>query len=261
MGTVVRNLIIANVAVFLTQMLLERGTGSWALTFGLVPALFWKGWIFQAVTYMFLHSQSNFFHLFFNMFALWMFGRTLEAYWGSRKFLTYYFVCGIGAGFTNALVTPFSPIPIVGASGAIFGLLLAFGMSFPNQMIMLLFPPIPMKAKYFVIIFGAIELFMAMSGSNRGVAHFAHLGGMLFGFLYLKKDLWWYKFRRWNDMQKTKKKMKVVWDRDKEKEKLQKEIDDLLDKINRIGIDKLSSEEIKRLKQASAKLKEWENMQ
>ncbi len=258
MGHVVRNLIIANVGVFLTQMLLDRGSGSWAMTFGLVPADFWHGHLWQVVTYMFLHSQTSFFHLFFNMFALWMFGRTLEAYWGSRQFAIYYFVCGIGAGLSNALVTPTSPIPIVGASGAVFGLLLAFGMTFPNQMIMLLFPPIPMKAKYFVMIFGAIELFMAFSGSNRGVAHFAHLGGMLFGYLYLKKDMWLFKVRRWNDARETQKNMKVVWDRKKEKEKLQKEIDDLLDKINKVGLDKLSPAEIKRLKQASAQLKEWE---
>ena len=155
---------------------------------------------------MFLHG--NFSHLFFNMFALWMFGRTLEVELGSRRFLIYYMVCGIGAallqmgvgyleysgavadyGFRAA--SQLLVIPTVGASGAVFGLLLAFGLMHPNAIIMLIIPPIPMKAKWFVVIYGVIELFFGISGRMPGVAHFAHVGGMLWGFLLL-----WYWKRR-----------------------------------------------------------------
>ena len=138
-STMVKNLIIANVAVFLLEWLFRIRLAG---TFGLVPALFWKGYLWQVVTYMFLHG--GFMHLFFNMFVLWMFGSPLEAVWGPKRFLNYYFICGIGAGLLNAVITPGSPIPTVGASGAVYGLLLAFGMLFPNQLIFIyfLFPSI-----------------------------------------------------------------------------------------------------------------------
>lgn len=160
----------------------------------------------QTVTYMFLHG--DFWHLFFNMFALWMFGRTLEYALGSQRFLTYFMACGIGAALlqmgvgwleyrhaaaeygtfaAHALLR----IPTVGASGAVFGLLLAFGVLYPNAVILLMFPPIPMKAKWFVVVYGLIELFLGVSGSQPGVAHFAHVGGMLWGLLLL----WWWKRR------------------------------------------------------------------
>jgi len=142
----------------------------------------------QLVTYGFLHGSPA--HLFFNMLALFMFGMPLERGWGRRRFAISYFPCLIGAGLVQLVVASGSgtPYPTVGASGAVFGLLLAFGLMFPNQIIMLIFPPIPMKAKYFVLIFGGIELLLGVTGSMPGVAHFAHLGGMLFGFLLL---YWW----------------------------------------------------------------------
>ncbi|RFF27175.1 MULTISPECIES: rhomboid family intramembrane serine protease [unclassified Wenzhouxiangella] len=136
----------------------------------------------QLVSYGFLHGGIG--HLFFNMFALYMFGLPVERVWGARRFLVYYFVCMIGAAviqLTVAAVTG-EVYPTIGASGAVFGLLLAFGMMFPNSTIMLLIPPIPMKAKYFVIGYGLLTLFFGMTGTMAGVAHFAHLGGMLFGF-------------------------------------------------------------------------------
>lgn len=141
-------------------------------------------WPWQLVTYGFLHG--GFGHLFFNMFALWMFGVQIENAWGSRRFAIYYFVCVIGAGLLQMLVIWGEPVPTLGASGGVFGILLAFGMMFPNQYIMLLFPPIPIKAKWLVIIYGAIELFAGITGTQAGVAHFAHLGGMLFGFLLIQ---------------------------------------------------------------------------
>jgi membrane associated rhomboid family serine protease len=136
----------------------------------------------QLVSYGFLHGGLG--HLFFNMFALYMFGLPVERVWGARRFLVYYFVCMIGAALIQLTVAAVTGdiYPTIGASGAVFGLLLAYGMMFPNSTIVLLIPPIPMKAKYFVIGYGLLTLFMGMTGTMSGVAHFAHLGGMLFGF-------------------------------------------------------------------------------
>ncbi len=140
----------------------------------------------QLVTYGFLHGGTM--HLVFNMFMLWMCGRELELMMGARRFLTYYMTCVIGAGIVQLVVSGLtgSPYPTVGASGGVFGLLLAFGMAFPNRMIMLMFPPIPMKAKYMVVLFGCLELYLGISGGAPGIANFAHLGGMLFGFSLIR---------------------------------------------------------------------------
>lgn len=140
--------------------------------------------LWQLLTYGFLHG--NFAHLFFNMFGLWMFGRVIEQVWGQARFLFYYLVCVIGAGATQiatlALMNPDQIYPTVGASGGVFGILLAFGMMFPNARVILLFPPIPMTAKWLVIGYGGLELYFGVTGTQAGVAHFAHLGGMAFGF-------------------------------------------------------------------------------
>ncbi|MDE6857368.1 MAG: rhomboid family intramembrane serine protease, partial [Alistipes sp.] len=135
---------------------------------------------------MFLHASMS--HLFFNMFALWMFGRTLEYELGSRRFLLYYVICGVGAALVQMGVvwlTGEYGIQLLGASGAVMGLLLAFGVMHPNNIIMLLIPPIPMKAKWFVVGYAVLELFQGWGGYNPGVAHFAHVGGMLWGWLLL----------------------------------------------------------------------------
>ena len=147
----------------------------------------------QLLTYGFLHG--NLMHIAFNMFALWMFGRELELMMGPRRFITYFLTCVIGAGFIQLIVagTQGGLYPTVGASGGVFGILLAYGLAFPNRTIMLLFPPIPMKAKYFVLVFGLLELYLGVSGNAPGVANFAHLGGMLFGFLLLR---YWSRSRR-----------------------------------------------------------------
>jgi len=159
---------------------------------------------YQLVTHMFMHA--NIAHLFFNMFALFMFGPSLEAVWGPRRFFVYYFVTGFGALMLHMLVSyieistgSVSPnmanVPMLGASGAVFGILAGYGMLFPNNVIQLLFPPIPLKAKYFVLIYAGIELFSGIQTlvgpSQSGVAHFAHVGGALFGFLLI---LYWRKF-------------------------------------------------------------------
>ncbi|QSQ28733.1 rhomboid family intramembrane serine protease [Xanthomonas translucens] len=191
---VTQALLIGNVAVFLLQLLL--GDDSFA-PFMLWPISNFDAFspgqnfqIWQLLTYGFLHG--GFSHLLFNMLALYMFGGPLEQTWGNKRFLTYYLVCVAGAGLCQVLVGWWAvsnggdPYPTLGASGGVFGLLLAFGMLFPNQRVMLLFPPIPMKARTFVIVFGALELIMGFTGWQPGVAHFAHLGGMLFGWLLIR---------------------------------------------------------------------------
>jgi membrane associated rhomboid family serine protease len=147
----------------------------------------------QVLSYGFLHGNVP--HLVFNMLMLWMFGRELEVLMGPRRFLTYFLVCVAGAGLVQLLVAHLQggQYNTVGASGGVFGILLAFGMAFPNRTVMLLFPPIPMKAKYLVILMGLFELFVGVGGQVPGVAHFAHLGGMLFGYLLIQ---YWRKPRR-----------------------------------------------------------------
>jgi len=148
---------------------------------GAVGVVMAETWPWQLLSYGFLHGNLT--HLFFNMFALWMFGTQIENLWGSRAFAVYYLVCIIGAALVQLLVLQLqgSGGVTVGASGGVFGILLAYGMMFPNRTIMLLIPPIPMKAKYFVVLYGVLELVFGVSGARTGVAHFAHLGGMLFG--------------------------------------------------------------------------------
>lgn len=141
----------------------------------------------QLVTYGFMHG--SFAHLFFNMLAALMFGAPLEYTWGSKRFAIYFLSCVAGAGVIQLIVTAaFSlpPYPTVGASGGVYGLLLAYGMLFPKQQVMLLFPPIPMQARTLVIVFGVLALFMGVTGTASGIAHFAHLGGMLFGWLLIR---------------------------------------------------------------------------
>jgi membrane associated rhomboid family serine protease len=145
-----------------------------------------KFYIWQLVTYLFLHG--GWFHIIFNMFALWMFGSDLETKWGGKKFLYYYFITGIGAGILDVTLNtlfPGAPTATIGCSGAVYGLLLAYGMLFPDRLIYL-YMIIPVKAKWFVVIMGAIEFVSSFNGPGSGVSHVAHLGGMLFGFLYLR---------------------------------------------------------------------------
>jgi membrane associated rhomboid family serine protease len=222
--TVVKNLLIINALMLLASV--AFGAEFHALFAGryFMSELF-RPW--QIVTHMFMHG--SFMHLFFNMFALFMFGSTLEQHWGSKRFLIYYFVTGIGAFFLHFLVIHFQfnallaemndaaieavfsdgaglimsgrnfvdpdmaqlnlylNVGVVGASGAVFGILLAFGLLFPNTRLMLLFPPIPIRAKVFVLVYGAIELMLALRDApGDNVAHYAHLGGMVFGYFMLK---------------------------------------------------------------------------
>ncbi|MBI5219256.1 MAG: rhomboid family intramembrane serine protease [Bacteroidia bacterium] len=259
----IKNLLILNILFFLGAQVFQS---SWKVDLNQYLALHYFGSEYfkpyQYITYMFMHA--DFFHIFFNMYALWMFGKVLEIEWGTKRFLIYYFITGVGAAALHTLITWWSMsklidaqaiylntpsqdafsafvsnffpedndriykfikawmehpadksflaetqmyinnhvtgimnVPMLGASGAVFGILLAFGMTYPNAVLMLLFPPIPIKAKYLVIIYGGIEFYFAIfnqPGDN--VAHFAHLGGMLFGFILIR---YWKKkqFNRW----------------------------------------------------------------
>ena len=184
----VSRLIVANAAVFLLQQLNPLLAGAFVLVPSLIPLRPWS-----AVTYMFLHGGLT--HLFFNMLGLWMFGSELERLWGGRRYGQFLLAGVLAAALTQILVTMLtgSRVPTVGASGALFALLLAFGMLFPNRIIMPLFPPIPMKARTFVMVFGGIELLLgsglidALTGLGGGnIAHFAHLGGMVGGWLMIR---------------------------------------------------------------------------
>ena len=189
-----QGLLIANGILFLLQMLLGQGTVEAFMLWPpagfdpFSPGQNFQPW--QLLTYGFLHGSIG--HLLFNMLALYMFGAPLELTWGTRRFLAYYLICVAGAGLCQLAVGWWSvrngggAYPTLGASGGVFGLLLAYGMLFPNQRVMLLFPPIPMKARTFVVLFGVAELVLGFTGWQPGVAHFAHLGGMLFGWLVIR---------------------------------------------------------------------------
>jgi membrane associated rhomboid family serine protease len=177
-------LILINVAMYCIDFAMG-GTLSfyWLALWPLGSAEFMP---WQIVTYAFMHGSIT--HLFFNMMGLWMFGSEIERMWGEKRYLQYYGVSVLTAAACQMLMSAITGVgnPMVGASGGLFGLLLAFGMMFPNRMIMPLIPPIPMKAKYFVAIYGAIELLLGVTGTQSGVAHFAHLGGMLGGWLMIR---------------------------------------------------------------------------
>jgi len=178
----VKHLLIVNVLVFVAlnnQILYQYMMGYGALW--PLGHQYFQPW--QLVTYMFLHGGIG--HIFFNLFALWIFGQAIENFWGTKRFTLYYFLTGIGAAIIHMFIGG-GGAPTVGASGAVFGILLAFGMMFPNRYIVLLIPPIPIKAKYFVAIFGVIELFSGVMRPGSGIAHFAHLGGMIVGFILIK---------------------------------------------------------------------------
>lgn len=182
----IKLLLIINIAVYALQWgmkLVGRGNEIVQI-FGLTPADAVGGlWVWQFVTYMFLHSTYSLTHLLLNMLMLWMFGTELERVWGTRPFMKYYFVCGIGAGIATSFASYYSTT--IGASGAVFGVMLAFALVFPEREILLWFL-FPMRSKVFVAICVGIEL-LTLSGIQDGVAHFAHLGGMLVGYLYLKR--------------------------------------------------------------------------
>ena len=297
MPPVTKNLLIVNVLVFMATWVFERSGTDLTSLFGLHFFLASDFRVYQFLTYMFLHG--GFTHILFNMFALWMFGSVMERVWGPKKFLFYYIVCGVGAGFIQELVqyanysmeglaayqyvsaggvqmTTDAYINMwttIGASGAVYGILLAFGMIFPNERLFIIPFPFPIKAKWLIMGYIAIELFSAMSGPGDGIAHMAHLGGMLFGFLLIR---YWQKhpdssqrygrsrgqaffdqmLNRYAEHQKQKTHMRAEQtnsrrETDEEynarQRKNQEEVDAILDKIRKSGYDSLTKEEKKKL--------------
>lgn len=249
----VKWLLIANGGVFLLQILvagpLAELTGlRFVDVFGLRPAwVIERGWVWQVLTYMFLHG--GFFHLLFNMFVLWMFGTEIERLWGHREFTRYYVICGLGAAFLS-FVFNYNSI-VIGASGAVLGVLLAFGMLFPNQYVYLWFL-LPIRAKYLVAGLAALEILFLFSQPDGGIARAAHVGGMLAGYVYLR----WRRgsspldrfLRRWR-----RRHLEVVDGERREPDdpRLEAEIDRILDKISEHGIESLTPEEERILDEAS----------
>jgi len=192
--SVTKTLLIVNVVVFVLQLVLGDTLFAplmlWPWGSGEAGGYGFRPW--QLLSYGFLHDPGNIAHVVFNMLALVMFGAQLEHTWGGRRFLQYYLVCVAGAGLCQLLVGSWTmsqggaAYPTIGASGGVFGLLLAYGLLFPNQRVMLLIPPIPMKARTLIIVCGVIALLLGFTGLQPNVAHFAHLGGILFGYLLIR---------------------------------------------------------------------------
>ncbi|MBI5244747.1 MAG: rhomboid family intramembrane serine protease [Elusimicrobia bacterium] len=184
MSPVIKVLIAANAVLYLLSWLVA---GDFNRIFGLVPArVLGDRWVWQIFTYMFLHGSLL--HLLFNLLAIWMFGLPLESQWGHREFLKFYLICGVGAALFNVALAPHSQAPVIGASGAIYGLLVAFAMMYPDAVVYL-YAFFPIKAKHMAVIFGLMEFFASAANSSPGVARFAHLGGLLIGYVYLR---WWW---------------------------------------------------------------------
>ena len=246
----VKRLIIINAAIFLLQQLIFMASGGryLSLYFGVSATLFLRGMIWQPVTYMFLHSSLG--HILMNMFVLWMFGSDIEREWGPRAFLRYYLITGIGGGVLILLtsVAMGDNSITIGASGAIFGLLVAFGMLFPDRIVLAFFI-FPMRARNFVILIGAIELWITITAGpyGGGVARFAHLGGALIGFLYLKfGDRIKYSIPRIRFKTNSRNETKAQdWS-----SFMREEVDPILDKIGREGIHSLTRKERNILKKA-----------
>ena len=263
---VIMILIIVNVTVFIIQLLFSTISSQWGVpTMGMSPetdgvvhhvalgpdrftTLFWlyqplaigKLWLWQFVTYMFLHSVSDPWHIIFNMLVLWMFGSEVERAMGTRRFLTMYFTAGIFAGIFGCLFTPNNPI--LGASGAIFAVEIAFAMFYPNATI--IFFVFPIKAKYLVMIFAGITVFNCLIPTGGNVAHFAHLGGLLYGFLFIRYEPRFSNFIISRQNQQREKEYK-------KEEEVRNVVDALLDKVNRTGMKSLTRRERSYLKNAS----------
>ena len=279
---VIKWLLISNVVVWLLfDVLLQPFTFQGVPIFGVIefylalsPIGSGHFYPWQIVTYMFLHG--GFLHIFFNMLALWMFGVELEHLWGSRRFLVYYLLCGVGGAVTNLIVAPLigQAAPTVGASGAVFGVLLAFGVLFPDRPIYLYFL-LPVKAKYFVTFYVLWELFLGVTQTSDGVAHFAHLGGAAVGFLYLFREIRLFPRRReeWRvvggagrpDETAGRARRGEVQDAtfydirtgkpfEDNEQVTQEVIDAILDKIGKGGYQSLSEEEKRILNEASKKI-------
>ena len=247
----VKLLVIINIVVFILTELSGQRNMLFS-SFGLVPNQVWTNFkVWQLFTYLFVHG--GFLHIFFNMFVLWMFGKDLEIQWGKNEFLLFYFTCGIGAGLMTVLFSINSIVPIVGASGAIYGLLVAYGFTYPNRMVYL-YGLFPLKVKYMVLGLGVIAFFASLSANQSNVSHITHLSGMIIGVLYIYFISNWknikmeyYRLRLKNLKQKTSA-------QNDEEVLMKKKVDEILDKLNASGWDSLTEQEEKYLTQASKEL-------
>ena len=236
----VKTLIIINIAVFVIVNVFKGIP--WHAIFGLVPGLvFFKLMIWQLATYMFVHFGV--WHLALNMLMLWMFGSVIENTWGSKRFVFYYLFTGIGAGLCSVIFAYNSSVPVVGASGAIFGLLAAYAIMFPESIIILFFI-FPMKMKYAAMVLAGINLLGAISNPGGSIAYIAHLGGGLFGYLYLKNEHIRMTLSRYNlqNLRHSLQKKQVISQRKKE-ENIDAQIDTILDKISSSGMESLTQKE------------------
>ncbi|NQT97488.1 MAG: rhomboid family intramembrane serine protease [Candidatus Marinimicrobia bacterium] len=245
----IKILIMVNVGIFILHSL-ARKVVDLALIFGLSSDTVWP-LIWQPFTYMFIHG--NLWHVLINMFVLWMFGSELEKIWGKKEFLKYYFTTGVGSGLIWLLFNIGSPHTIlIGASGAVYGILLAFGLMFPNRTVYIYFL-FPVKVKWLVIFLGAMA-FVSSLGPGSNISHLTHLSGMIIGYIYMKSD-WQIKKMRFSVHKKiTEFKTQSQERKSEKKSQYKSEIDQLLDKINRVGYDGLTEEERNRLYTASRRL-------
>ncbi|UCB56671.1 MAG: rhomboid family intramembrane serine protease [Candidatus Omnitrophota bacterium] len=242
----VKALIIINVVLFIL-MHLAPGFG-WLGLFALVPGyVFAKFRLWQLFTYMFLHAGLG--HLVINMLMLWFFGPAIENAWGRRQFLFYYFFTGIGAGLCSWITSPASTIPVIGASGAIFGILVAYAMMFPETIILLLFI-FPMKIRHAILLLAGINLLGAVSSApgEGGIAYFAHLGGGLFGYLYLRSEWLGRKISYFSGSVsnlRLRRRQKRASKRQMTQEELDRQVDAILDKVSKYGMASLTKKERK----------------
>ncbi|MBN1151375.1 rhomboid family intramembrane serine protease [candidate division WOR-3 bacterium] len=257
-GPVTKGFLFLCVIVFIAQIFLgqEAGLNFLALKFGLIPLKVWKSFeVWRLATYNFIHG--GFFHLFLNLFVFWMFGTELENRWGSFEFLIYIAIGGFGAGLLHVVVSYKSLIPVIGSSGIVFALLLAYGLEFPNRKLYLYFL-FPIKAKYLALLLGVVEILMIFSDNSSNIAHLAHLGGMVFGLAYLKvfkrqkpssrQSYYNVPYRVFNQDEKSIKTGGLIKFYDDET--IKRELDRILEKINYQGKDSLTVEEIMILKEA-----------
>jgi Uncharacterized membrane protein (homolog of Drosophila rhomboid) len=246
----IKILVSVNFGIFVLQTISNAEALLFPL-FGLVPKMVWSElMIWQPITYLFFHG--GIWHVLINMFVLWMFGSELERIWGKHRFLKFYFITGIGSGLITMFFSLKSMTPIVGASGAVYGVLLAYGLTYPNRQIYL-YGIIPIKSIWFVIGIGFIA-FMSSFNNLSQVSHITHLSGMLIGYLMLKRPLQWRAF--WFSIRKKTLEYQVL---QKEKklsqiQKIEHDVDIILDKINREGFDKLSKNEQDQLYEGSRSL-------
>ena len=247
----IKLLIIINIIVFIL-MELSGQKSILSQIFGLVPqAVLHEYKLWQACTYLFIHG--GFIHILFNMLVLWMFGKDLEVDWSKNEFLIFYFTCGIGAGLVTVLTSMNSFVPIVGASGAIYGILVAYGFTYPNKMVYL-YGIFPLKVKYMVLGLGIIAFFASLSTSQSSISHITHLSGMIIGVIYIVLKFRWGKINLWY----IKKKLESInykqnrFENDGNHMKIQ--VDKILDKVNNNGWESLTYQEKEFLTNASKRM-------